>query len=153
VVWEIMTLGGDGEILLDDALWPLLIVRFVGVPTTSQVASYLERMTAYMERGERNVTLIDSTRVSGMVPAEQRNLQAAWMKKHAARMRELNLGTAFVITSPLVRLAVSVIFHLQPMASPYIITGTLGEAAEWAAVQLEKDQQLLAAQRIREHFG
>ena len=60
------------DIQLDDALWPLLLVRFTGVPTTRQVEAYLARMTACLERGERYVSVLDSSGMTGMGPAEQR---------------------------------------------------------------------------------
>jgi hypothetical protein len=141
------------DILLDDSLWPLLLVRFVGVPTTPQVEAYLAQMTSYLERGEHYVTLLDSSGMTGMGPAEQRHLQAAWMKKHDAKLRVRSQGTAFVITSPLVRLAVSVVFHIKPTHSPYRIAATLPEAAAWAANRLAAVGLLPAAERVRERFG
>jgi hypothetical protein len=142
-----------GDIQVDDSLWPLLLVRFVGVPTTPQVEGYLARMTGCLERGERYVSLLDSSRMTGMGPAEQRHLQAAWMKRHDATLRVLSQGTAFVITSPLVRLAVSVVFHIKPSHAPYLVAATLPEAAAWAANRLAAGGLLPAAERVRERFG
>jgi hypothetical protein len=142
-----------GDIVLDDALWPLLLVRFLGVPTTPQVEAYLARMTTFLERGEPYVSILDSSQMTGMGPAEQRQLQVAWLKRHDARLRELGRGTAFVIVSPLVRLAVSVVFHLKSPASAYVVTASLPDAVAWAADRLAEAGQLAAAQRLRHHFG
>jgi hypothetical protein len=141
------------DIQVDDSLWPLLVVRFIGVPTTQQVEHYLARMTSFLERGEHYVVLYDSSRMTGMGPAEQRHQQAAWLKEHDARLREVRLGSAYVILSPLVRLAVGVVFYLKPPTSPYLITSVVGEAVEWTAKRLEEDGQESAAHRIREHLG
>jgi hypothetical protein len=141
------------DIMLDDSLWPLLRVDFLGIPTTAQAEAYLERMTAYLERGERHAVIFDSSGMTGMGPAEQRHLQAAWLKRHDARVRELRLGAAYIIHSPVVRLAVSVVYYLRPTTTPYLITATQGEAARWAALRLEEDGQQDAAQRVRAHFG
>jgi hypothetical protein len=146
-----MAFGGD--IQLDDSLWPLLLVRFVGVPSVSQLESYLEWMAKRLEQGQPYVSILDSTRMTGLVPAQQRQLQAAWMRKHDTRLRELDRGTAFIIPSPVMRLALSALFHLKPMPSPYIVTGTLREGAVWTVARLEEEGQVSAARRVREHFG
>jgi len=142
-----------GDIQLDGSLWPLLLVRFEGVPTTPQVEAYLAGMTSFLERGEPYVSLLDSSGMTGMGPAEQRHMQAAWLKRHDAKLRVLNQGTAFVITSPLVRLAVSVVFHLKPKNTPYLIAATLLEAADWAAQRLVAAGLAPAAERVRQRFG
>jgi hypothetical protein len=141
------------DIQWDDSQWPLLVVRFLGVPTTPQVEANLARQTAILERGERHAILYDASGMTGVGPAEQRHLQAAWLKQHDARLRELVLGVAFVIHSPVVRLAVSIVMHLRPMPSPYVMAATQGEAVAWAADRLEQDGQEAAARRVREHFA
>jgi hypothetical protein len=142
----------DG-IQVDDSLWPLTIVRFLGVPTTQHVEVYLSRMTSLLERGERHVTFYDSTGMTGMGPAEQRHMQAAWLKRHDAQLRELRLGAAYAVQSAVVRLAVGVVFYLKPPASPYLITSRVDEAIDWTAKRLREDGQEIAARRVREHFG
>jgi hypothetical protein len=142
----------DG-VQLDDSQWPLLLVSFLGVPTTAQVQAYLERMTGYLERGERHAVIFDSSGMTGMGPAEQRHMQAAWLKQHDAQVKQLRLGAAYIIHSPVVRLAVSVVYFLRPTTTPYLITAKLSEAAGWAALRLDEDGQHDAAQRVREHFG
>jgi hypothetical protein len=141
------------DILLDDSLWPLLIVRFVGVPTPPQMEAFLTRMTAILERGEPYVSLFDASGMTGVGSTELRHLYVAWMKRHAVRQRELNRGTASVVTSPLIRLTLNVVLHLTPQRSPYLITARLDEAAAWVADRLEQSGQGPAARRVREHFG
>jgi hypothetical protein len=142
-----------GRISFDDSLWPLLVVRFTGVPATAQVAAYLEQLTRYLERSEPYATLLDTREMTGTGPSEQRHLQVEWMKRHEARLEALSLGCAFVVTSPLVRLAVSVVFFLKPTRRPYLVTGNLPEAAAWTASILEQSGQGLAARRVRAHFS
>jgi hypothetical protein len=141
------------RISFDDSLWPLLVVKFEGVPTTAQVAEYLEELTRYLERGERYITLNDTTGMTGMGPSEQRQMQVDWMKRHAERCRELSLGVAYAAPSPLVRLTVSVIFFLQPTRAPYLVTSTVSSAAAWVADQLEERGLGPVAERVREHYA
>ena len=88
-----------------------------------------------------------------MGPPQQRHLQAAWKKRHAEQLKVLNLGTAFVITSPLVRLAVSTVFYLTPMHSPYLIAASLPQTVAWAVQRLEASGLHAAAERVRHTFG
>jgi hypothetical protein len=141
------------DIHVDDSLWPLVHVRFLGVPSTPQVEAYLARMTSLVERGEPYVSILDSSRMTGMGPPQQRHLQAAWKKRHAEQLKVLNLGTAFVITSPLVRLAVSTVFYLTPMHSPYLIAASLPQTVAWAVQRLEASGLHAAAERVRHAFG
>jgi hypothetical protein len=150
---EALAMIPPGRISLDDSLWPLLMVKFTGMPATAQVAAYLEQLTGYLERGERHVTLVDTSGMTGAGPSEQRQLQVEWMKRHEARLNEQLLGSAYVITSPLVRLSVSVIFFLKPMRQPYVITSTVPEAAAWTANLLQQAGCALPARRVREHFS
>jgi hypothetical protein len=142
----------DG-VRLDDSRWPLLVVKFLGVPTTAHVQAYLERMTDFLDRGERHTVIFDSSGMKGMGPTEQRHMQIAWLKQHDARVRALRLGAAYIIHSPVVRLAVSVAYYLRPTPTPYLITATEREAAGWSALRLEEDGQHDAAERVRESFG
>jgi hypothetical protein len=132
-----MTAASD--IQFDDSVWPLVRVRFLGVPTTPQVEANLARMTAALERGERHVYVFDAGGMTGVGPAEQRHLQAAWLKQHDARLRALVLGVAFVIHSPLVRLGVSIVMHLRPLPGPYFMAATLEEAVAWATERLARE--------------
>ncbi len=140
-------------IAVDDSQWPLLTVRFVGEPTTPQVVEYLERMTQALERGEKYVVLYDARRTTATGPAEQRQMQAAWIGRHEARLRELQLGKAFLFTSPLVRLSVGVVFHLKPPPTPYFMTGHMEAALTWVCERLEAGGLAREAERVRAHHG
>ncbi|HSP80938.1 MAG TPA: STAS/SEC14 domain-containing protein [Myxococcaceae bacterium] len=142
----------SSTISFDDSLWPLLVVKFTGVPTTPQWEAYLEELTRHLERGERFIALADMSGMSGTGPSEQRFQQVEWLKQHEARLRELHLGAAIVITSPVVRLAVSVVFFLKPAPMPYFIASNVTDAAEWVARRLEEKGLLTEAGRVREHF-
>jgi hypothetical protein len=142
-----------GDIQVDASLWPLLSMTFEGEPSTQQYESALAQVTALLERGERYVSIVDMSQFKGTAPAEQRHLSMQWMKRNHARMLEQGLGVAFVISSPLVHLVISVFFHLQPMPVPYILSPNLGQAAKWAAGRLEEVGRRPEAQHIRERFG
>ncbi|HEX8437607.1 hypothetical protein [Archangium sp.] len=139
------------SIRIDDSLWPLRVVRFVGATTPEQFDHYLEGAAACLRRGEKFISILDLTR--GVPTPELRQRQAEWIQKHDALLRECQLGVAFVIISPLMRLALSAIFYFKAMPVPYVVTAQLSEAALWAISRLEAEGLVREAERLRHHFG
>ncbi len=141
----------SSSISTDESLWPLRIVRFEGAVTAKQFQSYLDESSASLRRGEKHATIIDLS-VSGPLLFEQRQAQAMWIRENEQLIRELTLGVAFVITSPVVRLAMSASFYWKAMPVPYLITPHLQSAAEWVLHRFEEAGMFPAAERIRHHF-
>lgn len=140
------------SITFDDSLWPLLISRFHGVATDSEYEAYLHRGTAYLQRGELYVSVLDMGRL--VVPtAAQRQRQAEWLQAHDHLLREQFLGAALVITSPVLRLALSTILHLKPMPTPYVTVYDVPGGLKWAVARLEEAGLTRSVERIRRHFG
>jgi len=142
----------DSSVTFDDSRWPLRIVRFVGTPTPRQYEQYLETTTASLQRGDRYISVTDLTR-GGLPTPEQRQRQILWLQQHEGRIREVLLGMAFVITSPIIRLAVSTIMHFRPLPVPYIFTAQEVEAVGWASARIEEQGLRLAAERLRTQYG
>lgn len=140
------------SITFDDSLWPLLVVKFVGAPTNQQQEAYLAQLRAYLQQGDRYVSILD-TRLLRMMTSEQRVRQAEFIKENEGLLRRVTLGSASIVTSPLIRLAASVFLHLKPMPTPYYIAPTLPQAAGWAAERLELAGLSEASERVRHHFG
>ncbi len=121
---------------LDVSRRPLITVTFDGLATDAEFDAYLDQMTEMvLARKERTVTILDA-RASGRAPATQRKKQADWLKEHDADLRRYSLGTAFVITSPLVRGVLTAILWVQPMATAHVVVASMDAAERWAAEQL-----------------
>ena len=73
---------------------------------------------------------------AGGTPPTQRKRQAEWQREHERAIREYSLGTAFAISSALVRGDLTAIFWVQPLPNPYFIAVSLAEAERWALAQL-----------------
>jgi stage II sporulation SpoAA-like protein len=142
----------DSSVTFDDSRWPLRIVRFVGTLTPRQYEHYLETITTSLRRRERYLSVTDLTR-GGLPTPEQRQRQVLWMQEHAGLMREVVLGMAFVITSPIIRLSVSTVMHFKPLPVPYFITAQEVEAVGWASARIEEQGLRLAAERLRSQYG
>ena len=142
----------DVSITFDDSLWPLLISRFHGAATDSEYEAYLAQGTAYLQRGELYVSVLEMGQL--VVPtAAQRQRQAEWLQENDNLLREQFLGCALVITSPFVRLALSTIRHLRPMPMPYVTVYDVSGGLKWAVTRLEEAGLTQSAGRIRRHFG
>jgi hypothetical protein len=136
----------------DDSSWPLIVVRLIGDLSSQQFESYLASATHYLQRRERHVCIFDASALR-LLSSEQRQRQVEWFKTHEGLMSQSLLGIVYVVTSPVVRLTLSVIFHFKPPSVPYTIVADLGAAAAWAATCFEKTNLRPIAERIRHQFG
>lgn len=121
-----------GEYQFDDSHHPLVVVRFLGVLTDDQFAQYLDDLTRNLERRQKTVVILDARR-SGATPAAQRRMQADWLKEYEPLLRQYTLGTAFVISSRVVRGILTAILWVQPLPSEHVVVSTLAEALAWAS--------------------
>jgi hypothetical protein len=140
-------------ITFDDSLWPLLHVKFVGATTNAEFDVYLQTLSSYLQRKEKYITLVDASQTTAAPPVEQRQKQVDWLHQNEAVLREYQVGTAYVITSPLIRLAMNVIYLLKPPASPYTVVSDLNDAYGWSADRFRAVGMLLPSVLIRSHFG
>lgn len=121
---------------LDDTRHPLVVVTFEGQLTDDEMTKYLEDMeTRVLGRRMPYAVVVDATRSRG-IDARQRRIQADWLRRHEAEIRRFNRGTAFVITSPIVRGALTAIFWIQPLPSPHVVVSTFDQAEAWCRAQL-----------------
>ena len=124
----------------------------MGTVTSQRYEDYLANTVERLRQGHRFVAIMD-IREGGAPNTEQRQRQAAWFREHEALLREVHLGVAFIVTSPLIRLALSAIFYFKPMPSPYFITSQPSEATLWAISRLQDVGLTFEAERLRCHFG
>ncbi len=136
----------------DDTLWPLLIIRFAGRPTMRDLEAYLDKRVEYMRRPERHVLLYDTSGLS-MPSNDQSQRHVAWLKEYDTLIQEKVIATSVIITSPVVRLAVSAMAHFWRSRVPYHITANLPEAIRWAADQLYDAGSTVQANLIHQRFG
>jgi hypothetical protein len=125
------------SIEIDQSRFPMVYVTFRGIATDAEFQAYLDGMTRMLARRETNVVIMDATQ-AGRTPPKHRKMQSDWMKAHQDELARHSLGTAFVITSALVRGALTAILWVAPMASPHTVVGTLAEAEQWARDQLKR---------------
>jgi hypothetical protein len=133
--------------LFDDSHWPLLLLRLPGTLSSQGHEACLADFTRYLGRGEKFALLVDLARV-GLVPLDQRWRQVEWFSEHELTLRQLLLGTAVVVTAPVVRLSISAILYFKPLPLPLATFTHLNAAEAWATDRI-RDAGLAQASKGR----
>ncbi|HLM42500.1 MAG TPA: hypothetical protein VK458_01480 [Myxococcaceae bacterium] len=121
----------------DDSRWPLLILQFPKTLSTRGQEACLATLVDYLRRGDKVLLLMDLSRI-GMVPLDQRWRQVEWFEEHEHLLRERVLGTALILTSPLVRLAISAMLYFKPLPLPLATFDVPASAEAWVAERLQE---------------
>lgn len=121
---------------IDDSRFPLVVIRYVGSTSDQEFEQYLSQMEELvLARRATNAVILDASKADA-ASATQRRMQAEWMKAHETTLRRYSVGNAFVITSTVVRGALTAIFWLQPPAVPSDVFSTYAAAEAWALERL-----------------
>jgi hypothetical protein len=121
---------------IDDAAFPVVVMRILGEYTDAEQSAFLEELEQLLRRRTRFVGVLDLSRGGGAT-ALQRKRWADWIAAHDAELRRWVPGMSLVISSMLVRGMVTAVFWLRPMPIPTKTVETLAEAKIWARSQLQ----------------
>lgn len=142
---------GAAAFTYDESFWPLLLVRLEGAVSDQEYAKFFAHGQATLRRRERYVSIFDMSRLE-LPTAEQRQRVALFTKEQAPLLREYVLGTAFVVSSPFLRMTLSVLFHLAPTPAPYVVVPTEALGVTWAIVRLQQSGFSAQAEHLRRHY-
>ncbi len=138
-------------VTIDDSLWPLFIVRISGTSSDMEYEESLQRLSGLLHRREPYFTIIDTSQ-SGTPNSAQRQRQVEFGRAHDALERTWGRGTAFIVTSPFVRVAMSLYFHVRPLSVPHIIVPDMGSALAWISARMEIIGFTAEAERVCQHL-
>lgn len=124
-------------IRIDTRRSPILRVDWEGAPSEEEMRAHLLELTSLIRSLPTNTILYDARSTSGP-SAIQRQLMADWMKENELLIKNRSAGTAFVISSALIRGALTAILWLQPMSTEHTVVATPEEAYRWCEEQLRK---------------
>lgn len=119
-------------------------MTFSGVASEPEFDAYLARLDQLMVRGTYG-TILDAS-AAGRTPPMQRQKQATWLKERAATLKQNQVGTAFIITNPIIRGVLTAIMWIQPMPNPHAVVGSRAEALAWVTKRLAAGSQVHAHQ-------
>jgi hypothetical protein len=111
-----------------------LCVRTSGTVTDVEFASWLERYRQVHElartRGKQLAILYDLTQAAPL-SAQQRRMQADWIRQYEMLGREVTLGVAFVTSSAVIRGILTAIFWVRPPYAQHHVCAQPDEGLEW----------------------
>ncbi|MFY0529153.1 hypothetical protein ACN28I_40310 [Archangium gephyra] len=138
-------------VTFDDSLWPLLIIRYPATQSDAEYEESLNRLSGFVLRREPYFSIIDTSRI-GTPNSTQRQRQVEWDRSHNELVRTWGRETAFIVTSPFVRVAMSLYFHVRPLGVPHVIVADMNSALTWMVAQIERTGFAAEAARVREHL-
>jgi hypothetical protein len=116
-----------GSINVNTQEWPLVRVTYVDTVDDARFEAYVAEQAALLDRGEPYVILFDA-RASGMPSARQRQRMAEYMREREPELRHLCKRGVFVISSPLIRGALTAILWLQPLPFAHEVVSSIADA-------------------------
>lgn len=126
-------------ISFDESRWPLVIVTYPEQTEEADFFAHLDLLDANIRRtvaARAKTALIYDITSGYRAPASVRKAQADWMKKNATVTRQNCVGIAFVMTSAVVRGALTAILWMSDMPAPYTVVATVEEAERWCTEKL-----------------
>ena len=121
---------------VDEAAWPIVVVRWVGIPKDSTLTTFLDCMDRWLATGQRFGLLMD-TRGGGGLSPEQRVRVIDHMKAHSELTAKFYVQ-AIVITNVVQRTlfyGINIVFK-NPFPSK--IFGDFDSAQAWLRTELER---------------
>ncbi len=122
-------------VVFDRAEFPLVTVRYRGAQTLPEFEDYLKALAELYQEG-RPFALVCDSRGAEPSPALHRRMQADFIAQHERLIRSLNVGTAFVIESMVLRGGLTAILWMQPLPCPHFVCGDIESARRWARARL-----------------
>ena len=116
--------------------FPLVIVQAPEAIDEDGVRDMFARFDELYRGHKRFATIIDSTPTRGLPSPKLRKILAELSQASADRARDWCVGTALVVTSPLVRGLFTAVAWVAPSPTPTVNVATLPEAVDWCLEKL-----------------
>jgi hypothetical protein len=113
----------SGSVEIDESAFPIVVATFRGHVTAEVLARYFARLDAWCSSGRSYAAVLDIARTSVPTAAERQHVGKEMAARDAAIARYC-AGTAVVLTSALLRGAVTAVLWLHPLKHPHAIVAT-----------------------------
>ena len=126
----------------DTTAFPLVNLEMVGDISPQQLDAHFIEYRGLLDRNKPYGLVYDASKI-GKVDAVFRKRYAEFMKKNEADFQRLCMGVGFVITSAIVRGALTAVLWVTgSLPFPHKIFSTREEAEEWTRQQLKTARAL-----------
>lgn len=115
---------------VDDRYFPLVVNTIPERLRAEDLPRFLAESERVLKRREPYVTISDTSRTREIPNATVRKALAEWNERVEPQMKQFTLGSAIVITSPLVRGGLTALFWLAPPPYPQQVVATVEDALE-----------------------
>jgi hypothetical protein len=123
---------------VDTSRFPIVVMTVSGRVTPADLQHMMDRYDALLAEGERYFNVVIQEAGADGFDAVQRKQIADWQRSREARVKEVNVGSAIVLTSALMRGALTALEWLAPPPTPQRSFSTREEAMEWARASLRQ---------------
>lgn len=129
---------GDG-LVFDDSSFPFVRVTLrAGETTLEDIELIFKRYDAVFARADKHVLIVDTTRLTVVPAAPVRQRIKEFEDKARAFAAAKNHGSAIVMSSAIVRGAMTALRWISPAPAPNAYFATVPEAATWCVSLLQK---------------
>jgi hypothetical protein len=125
-------------------LWPLFVTIAPARFDADDIHAYIADVSALYGRKERFATLVDTTAIEDLPGAAARRALADWQNATIDQIKAYNVCTATVLSSALVRGAMTAMHWLFRPPNEQVAVPTIHAGFELCVDRLVKDQQPLS---------
>lgn len=122
-------------------LRPILIQRWVGAFSDDEYRAVLRETSECLKKdaaGKRRNAMVVDLRLAEQLTTEQRKLLSTWLNENETLVREVCVGTAFVVRSPMVRAVLATVLWIQSHPGPHTVVSRMQNGLEWCTDLLRR---------------
>jgi hypothetical protein len=128
---------GSEAITVDARYWPVVHVVYQRPKLTlADLGSFHERLDQLLVRGERFVTVIDTTRVRRIPGPLVLRKNEAWVERNQEVLAQLSLGTVTITKNALARSVAQWVLHQRKVRTGGAVVASVEDAVRWAMDRL-----------------
>ncbi len=120
---------------------PIIIRQIRHHTTDRELVVHLNEIAKHIievdRRGSKTVAVVDLSRAPRMTVV-QRKMYSDWLAQHHHLFERVNVGTAFVARSQLIRAGLATVLWMRPPPNGHVVTLSLSEAVEWGIGRLRE---------------
>lgn len=121
---------------VDTSRLPLVLCEFDGKFTEEQALQYCEELRAVLEQRQR-IIMVTDLRTASMVALKVRSTMREFTKDTMHLSNAYTAASAIIITSPIIRMTVTAMFHLTRPKYPVKVFKCIQEGTAWVLQQYD----------------